>query len=351
MRKLASIKRIDDVRPIEGADAIECAVIGGWTVVIKKDEYKVGDLAVYCEIDSWIPNELAPFLSKGHEPREFNGVKGERLRTVKLRGQLSQGLLLPLGVLAVKTEHGNYLGDWDQFEGHDVSERLNIQKWEPTLPTQLQGQAEGAFPTFIHKTDQERAQNLVSEVKEAFDNGEEFEATIKLDGSSCTVFLKDGDLGVCSRNWRLKINDENKDNSFVRAMFDTGLDIALNSIGRNVAVQGEVMGPGVQGNRENLQKIQLYIFDVFDIDAQRYMTPSERRAFVEKLIDNGYHGEHCPIISESMKLPTGNVEELLLFAEGPSLKHAIREGIVWKSTSRDFSFKTISNKFLLKGGN
>ena len=96
MRKLATIRRIDALTPIDGADAIECATVGGWKVVVKKGEYTVGDLAVYCEIDSWIPTELAAFLSKGKEPREFEGIKGERLRTVKLRGQLSQGLLLPL---------------------------------------------------------------------------------------------------------------------------------------------------------------------------------------------------------------------------------------------------------------
>ncbi len=84
MRKLATIRRIDEIRPILGADAIEAAVIGGWTVVVKKSEFSIGDLAVYLEIDSWVPTELAPFLSKGSEPREFNGVKGERLRTVKL---------------------------------------------------------------------------------------------------------------------------------------------------------------------------------------------------------------------------------------------------------------------------
>ena len=99
MRKLATIRRIDAIRPIPDADAIECAVIGGWSVVIKKGEFGAGDVAVYCEIDSWIPHELAPFLSKGQEPREFEGVRGERLRTVKLRGTTSQGLLLPLSVL------------------------------------------------------------------------------------------------------------------------------------------------------------------------------------------------------------------------------------------------------------
>ena len=96
MRKLATIRKIDSLLPIEGADAIECAVVGGWKVVVKKGEYNAEDLAVYCEIDSWIPTELAPFLSKGKSPREFQGIQGERLRTVKLRGQLSQGLLLPL---------------------------------------------------------------------------------------------------------------------------------------------------------------------------------------------------------------------------------------------------------------
>ena len=92
-RKLASIRRIADIQPIEGADAIVVATIDGWKLVVKKDEFKVGDLALYIEIDSWVPHRLAPFLSKGQEPREYNGVKGERLRTIKLRGQVSQGLL------------------------------------------------------------------------------------------------------------------------------------------------------------------------------------------------------------------------------------------------------------------
>lgn len=95
-RKLASIRRIANIQPIEGADAIVVATVDGWKVVVKKDEFKVGDLAVYLEIDSWVPHNLAPFLSKGQEPREYNGVKGERLRTVKLRGTTSQGLLLKL---------------------------------------------------------------------------------------------------------------------------------------------------------------------------------------------------------------------------------------------------------------
>jgi len=96
MRKMATIRKIDAITPIEGADAIECATIGGWKVVVKKGAFTVGDLAVYCEVDSWIPTELAPFLSKGKEPREYEGIRGERLRTIRLKGQISQGLLLKL---------------------------------------------------------------------------------------------------------------------------------------------------------------------------------------------------------------------------------------------------------------
>lgn len=95
-RKLATVKRISEVKSIEGADKIVAYRVDGWWVVDSKDKYRVGDLAVYCEIDSWIPTELAPFLSKGKDPSEYNGVQGERLRSVRLKGVTSQGLLLRL---------------------------------------------------------------------------------------------------------------------------------------------------------------------------------------------------------------------------------------------------------------
>jgi RNA ligase (TIGR02306 family) len=100
MRKLASVQRISDIQPIEGADKIVRATINGWHLVTAVDNgFNVGDLVVYFEVDSWIPTEIAPFLSKGKEPREFEGVRGERLRTIKLRGTTSQGLILPLSSL------------------------------------------------------------------------------------------------------------------------------------------------------------------------------------------------------------------------------------------------------------
>jgi RNA ligase (TIGR02306 family) len=173
MRKLATVRKIDALEPIDGADLIETAVIGGWKVVVKKGEFTVGELATYFEIDSWIPTELAPFLtSEGKEPREYNGIKGERLRTVKLRGAISQGLLLPVTVLytAVETrlkEFGVALETIPLIvnEDMDVSDLLNIHKYEPPMPTQLAGMAKGNFPSFIPKTDEERclsADTLIS---------------------------------------------------------------------------------------------------------------------------------------------------------------------------------------------
>ncbi len=195
IRKLASIKPITHIKPIEGADAIECAIVdGGWPVVVKKGEYQVGDAALYFEIDSWIPHEIAPFLSKGQEPREYNGVKGERLRTVRLRGQISQGLLLRLEDAFVNYDKN------DPIEyGVDFSEQLNIQKWEAPIPAQLQGTMKGNFPDFIPRTDQERCQNLHKEIFEEHKD-DSYEVTLKLDGSSMTVYINDGEIGVCSRN-------------------------------------------------------------------------------------------------------------------------------------------------------
>jgi RNA ligase (TIGR02306 family) len=151
-RKMATVRRIDEIRPIKDADSIEAAVIGGWVVVIKKGEFRAGDLAVYLEIDSWVPHAVAPFLSKGQEPREFNGVKGERLRTVKLRGQVSQGLLLPIETAFPGSDRRFW---WSQVNV-DISERLGIQKWEAPIPASLSGDVEGVFPTVVPKTDQER---------------------------------------------------------------------------------------------------------------------------------------------------------------------------------------------------
>lgn len=387
-RKLASIRRITDIQPIEGADAIQVATVDGWKVVVKKGEFRVGDLAIYIEIDAWVPTELAPFLSKGQEPREYNGVKGERLRTIKLRGQVSQGLLLRVR----ERDYDQFISTYKNgvgrhrivLEGDDVTEFLEIQKWEAPIPAQLQGQAAGMFPTsLIPKTDQERIQNCFGDIQkkakrfatEKVWNAETqtleehlvvlpadfaeptYEVTMKLDGSSCTIFRWEGELRVASRNLELKINDENKDNTFVAMALKFS-----ESIPDGFAFQGEVCGPAIQGNRENFKEHRFFAFDIFDIQKHEYLSPFARREMLQDLnavsiTKPSHHGEpsfpvpeHVPVLGTDWKAPS-SVEEGLALAEGPSINHKVREGLVWKcNEDPSFSFKTISNAFLLKGG-
>ena len=354
MRKMASIRSIDNIEPITDADSIEVATVGGWKVVVKKGEFKTNDLVVYLEIDSWVPTSLAPLLSKGKEPKVFNGVEGERLRTVKLRGQISQGLLLPIDCTTISDTISDGEGNVISVsEGDDVTEFLGIQKWERPLPTQLQGQAKGNFPSFIRKTDQERCQNLQKNIFVDWKDLE-WEISLKLDGSSLTGYYNNGETGICSRNLELMDNDENSGNSFIQTFNSSGLKDAIKSIGRNVAVQGEMMGEKIQGNRENLTGTILFIFDVFDIDNQQYMTPQDRLEFINLLFKNGYTGDIAPILNSKTTLHNigiSNITDLLSFADGESINNPVREGVVFKCvTNGDISFKAISNKFLLKGG-
>ena len=351
MRKMATIRKIDSLRPIVGADAIECAIVGGWTCVVKKGEYTAGDLAVYCEIDSFIPSTIAPFLTKpGQYAKTFEGVEGERLRTVKLRGQLSQGLLLPLEYNPSNTDEFAYFGtngtvEFQFNEGTDVSELLGITKYEAPIPAALAGEVKGMFPSQIPKTDQERIQNLSVELEEWKSQGLTWEVTEKLDGSSMTVYMIDGVAGVCSRNLDLK---RNPDNSLWRAAIKHQLEEKLAGYG-NIAIQGELVGNGIQGNIYKMRDQDFYVYDVYDIDAGRYFTPADRKTFVQAL-----DLLHCPVFKSDWMLTTESVADLLHRAEGKSVMGDIngpeQEGLVYKCNEKQLSFKAISNKFLMKHG-
>ena len=344
-RKMATIRKIDSIREIPGADSIECCTLGGWNVVTRKGEYSAGDLAVYCEIDSFIPTAIAPFLTKpGHSTKTFEGVAGERLRTVKLRGQLSQGLLLPL----ITKLGGNLLPTTRQMvsEGEDVSEALGIVKYEAPVPAALAGEIKGMFPSRIPKTDQERVQNLSVELEEWKAAKLTWEVTEKLDGSSMTVYMIDGEVGVCSRNLDLK---PNPDNSLWATAYRNEVDVKLIQSLSNLAIQGELVGNGIQGNMYKMRDQEFYVYDIYDIDAGRYFTPAERVAYCK-----AWDIKHVPVFKSDFMLSTKTVADLLQMAEGKSVMGTIagpeREGLVYKCNERQVSFKAISNRFLLKSG-
>lgn len=355
-RKLASVRRISAIEPIEGADKIVLARVDGWQLVTAKDNgFNVGDLCVYFEIDSFLP--VCPefeFLRKACFKSTPNLGDGFRLRTIRLRKQLSQGLIIPLE----KSDDGNWMLNHSLYgglvyEGQDLTAELNVQKFERPIPPQLVGTVKGNFPSFIRKTDQERVQNLTNKELDQI-RGASFEQTLKLDGSSMTVYYKDGEVGVCSRNLDLKYDPNN---TFWATAEKAGLIDVLKQTRMNLALQGELMGPGVQGNREGFTEHRFYLFDIWDIDKQDYWNPVERDGFVRTAeAQTSVQIEHAPVLGitdvfvKALDIQHVQVECLQQAENLRSVNHPIAEGIVFKRMDGQFSFKAISNRFLEKGG-
>ena len=330
-RKLASIVKITDIQPIPNADAIEVASVKGWKVVVKKNQFVVGDLAVYFEIDSFLPvRPEFEFLRKSCF-KVLNGKEGFRLKTIRLRNQISQGLLIPLSDF-----EDNYNLEVDD----DVTEILGVTKYEPPISAQLSGVIEGAFPQFIPKTDEERIQNIIDDYR-----GERVYITEKLDGTSFTAYFKDGKFGVCSRNFELK---ESEENTHWKVANLNNLRQKMSDLGKNIALQGEIVGPGIQDNKYKLSKPTVFFFTGFDIDKQERMSFDELEWVVHR-----FNCEWVPVLEYNTILPNNPInliEYMLSYAEGKSIlePNTDREGVVVRGLTKKFSFKAISNKFLLK---
>lgn len=345
MRKLATIQIIEELKPIEGADKIEAARIKGWWCVVKKEEFKVGDVCVFFEIDSLVPKTpVFSFLEKnGTKKIEIIGegtqpnftVEGYRIKTVRLRKQISQGLALPI------TSFKELVGFWNV--GDDVSELLNVYKYEHCVGASLGGEAKGNFPGYVSKTDEERIQNCYNDVMEH--SGKTFTLTEKIDGTSCTVIRKDEEFHVCSRNLSLKESDTNLYWNMIKQK-----DLQ-NKMPNNFAIQGEIAGEGIQKNRLGLTGRDLYVFYVYNIETGMYLPIDQMIEFCE------YYGlKTVPVIEKEWVLNSYITrDELIKFADGASLLNpkAIREGVVWRLNNKEsgrFSFKAISNEYLLKWG-
>lgn len=347
-RKLASVRAIADVEPIEGADRIVLATVDGWSLITQKDNnFKPGDFVVYFEIDSFLPvTEQFEWLRKSSFKSTKNLGDGFRIKTMKMRGQVSSGLIVPMDdFFEYDPRDGNYYwrdGSPDYVvEGTDLTEYLNVQKYEKPIPSQLQGRVKGNFPSFIPKTDQERIQNHLKAVTRHNERvGSLYEATMKLDGSSMTVYVNGEASGVCSRNFDL---EETAENAFWQCTRQYDILSKLKSLGRNLALQVELMGPGVQGNREGFEILRCFVFDIFDIDNHKYLDSSERRDIVWSL---GL--EEAPFLG-MVDVLDWTIPDFLAHAERKSINHAYAEGVVYKNlTDPNFSFKCISNNFLLK---
>jgi RNA ligase (TIGR02306 family) len=329
MRNMASIQVIKNIENIENSDTLAVATINGWKVVVKRNEYKINDLVIYCEIDSWIPHELAPFLSKDRKvPREYNGIAGERLKTVKLRGQISQGLILSISIL----------NNINLEVETDVSEILNIQKWEAPVDLKMRGESKGNFPSQIPKTDETRIQNFKDYSKLL---NQKYYVHEKLEGSSITIYKIDGEFGVCSRNLNLKKNDENK---YWYAVKKLNLIEKLKDYD-NIALQGELLGPGIQANIYRLSDYEIYFFNVYNVQTDEYFSELASFEFFNLL-----NLKKVPLIAEDFELPE-NIDTLIQLSDGESRLNSKtqREGLIYRNNENErISFKAISNNYLLK---
>jgi len=343
-RKLASIRKITDLSPIENADKIELATVDGWKVVVAKDVgHKVGNLVVYCEIDSFLPIEPEFEFLRKSSYKKMGDQEGFRLKTIKLRGQLSQGLILPLqdAIDVMKRKCGEVYSEMIS-KGKDVSELLGIVKYEPPIPAELAGKVKGLFPSFLRKTDEERVQNISSEYSVLrFISNHKFYATEKLDGSSATFYYKSGEFGVCSRNLELL---ETEGNTFWKVARKLDLENKLKSLGYNVCIQGELVGESIQKNPYKIKGQTIKVFNGFNIDTQEYISFPDLKELTKQL-----NLEMVPVLDEDFILPE-SVDKMLEYADDKSKlnSNTDREGVVVRSWDKTISFKAISNKFLLK---
>jgi len=367
-RKLASIQKIISVEPIENADAIECVTVLGWHCVAKKDEFKPDDLCVYCEVDSIMPHTNPEF--KFLEERKY------RIKTIKLRGQISQGICFPISILPPNV---------NILEGKDVTEILEITKYDPEKGKGNVGlfkrikRRQRSFPTFIPKTDEVRIQSVP---KVLVRKAEEVCAvTEKLDGASTTVWVKDGKFGVASRNLtvtetkgnvllqsiltfigeKLKIkkllkyrntwNGYGANNKYIATAKQLSLEEKLKNLDLNIALQGELVGPAIQDNRYNLKEYEIYWYNVYNIDTGKYLSSEAASDIVENLglkyvpnLGKITLGEYC-------------VDSLVKFSKGKSILNnkTQREGVVIRGSNGctdeqlgRLSFKVINPEYLLK---
>lgn len=354
MSALASIQKIIDIQPIEGADKIVTATVLGWQVVVKKDEFKIGDLCCYIQIDTVVPET---------EQFDFMRERKYRVRTIKLRKQISQGLIIPVPSLGLK-------------EGQDVSEMIGVVKYEkpdnnparftkPRVPKvwykkwiylfkynilfkifpKLQRLERSPFPTnLISITDEERIQNIPRVL--TTHAGKNFIVSHKLDGSSITIIhskvMGKSKFRICSRRFEL----HDKKNDWYKVFIETGFAFEVLKLVRyfntnDIIVQGEAIGK-FNGNHHNLQREQIRLFTI-QVDGKR-INQSE---FLKACLANNI--PHCPLHKETVLNHT--MESILKESE---IKDCLNpntdaEGLVWRCVEDNTSFKVINNKYLLLG--
>ena len=344
MRKLASIQRIWKIEPIDGADRIELAYVLGWQCVVNKGQFNPMDLAVYFEIDSFLPvrPEFEFMRSSSYRKTDIMG-EGFRLKTMRFRGQISQGLLLPV------TKFPEI--PLDMEVGADVSEILGIKKWEIEEKVTTGGTVIGSLPFDVPHTDETRIQAEPDLLKEFA--GLEYYISTKMDGSSHSISLDGDGFHVTGHNYEYK--DDGK-SAFYEMIKRDNIEYKIEEFYEKnglqlLTIQGELCAPGIQKNRLKLTRPEWYVFTVRE---------NGKRVGLKRMqeICDKIGLQMVPIEETGFDLPSKypSVDSLLERADGDYPKGGKKEGIVIRTTEPIYckkigaplSIKVVSNKYLIK---
>ena len=344
MRKLASIQRIWKIEPIEGADRIELAHVLGWQCVVNKGQFSEMDLAIYFEVDSFLPvrPEFEFMRASSYRNTDIMG-EGFRLRTMKFRGQISQGLLLPISEFPEIPEEAEL--------GADVTEILGVRKWEIEEKATTGGTVIGTLPYDIPHTDETRVQ-AEPDLIQAF-AGLEYYISTKMDGSSHSIGIDEDGFHVTGHNYEYK-NDGLS--AFYELVNKRGIEEKLKTFAadnglRTITLQGELCAPGIQKNPLKLTAPEWYVFTVRE---------DGKRVGLKRMLEvcDALKVENVPIEETGFDLPAKypTVEALLERADGEYPKGGKKEGIVIRPIepvyceliSASLSMKVVSNRYLLK---
>jgi RNA ligase (TIGR02306 family) len=333
--KLASIEVIKNIKNHSNADSLEIAEILGWQTIVKKGIHKEGDKVVFITIDTIVPRcEWSEFLVDQKNPD-----KPIRLKNIKLRGEYSSGLVIPIIEFPLQFESLDV--------GDDVTEILGIQKYIKEIPANLSGETLGDFPTnIISKTDEDNGLNDPNLVEKVFNHESHITITQKLDGSSITLIVENGELAqVCTRNLSKK---ETENNTFWKAA--RKLTIPQDWTG---TIQGELCGNGIQRNQLKLEDVKIFVFQINQ--DKKYMTYEEMKDFCE----NSLHCDVVPLVcklslEEQIKLWVNPMQKLQELADKQKYPSGLEgEGIVVRPSSyprgyssrRPLGFKLINRNY------
>lgn len=340
MRKLASIQIISNIEPIKGADKIELATILGWKVVIKKGQFNINDKCIYIEIDSLLPNKPEyEFLKSSCWRADVNAY---RIKTIRLRGQISQGLALPLE------------SKYNEMEiGTDLTDLMEIKKYEND--ELLSNDSHMAFHHEVPKTSLFRIQNIYDKVIHNWKD-KTFYITQKLDGISFTIIKENGEITLYSKD--IKLEEKNNENYIYYDCFEEFNILEKLKNVDNIAIQGEIIGPNCNKNHHKLSDLDFYVYSIYELNNHIFLNFNELK---EKITNLGL--KMTPIINDNYKLSDNNhtLDDLLNLSYGQCLitPSVMREGLVFKLIIDEYDndihdriqFKIISNEYLLKYDN